>query len=179
MTLSLARASPTSEMAAATRTFPLPRGQLSHSLGSYYANYLMTASLDQTGTGGNTPQVGLCNNALDGRYLHVIGMNCWYSVSNADVLVQAVNIIPGSSTVVQPTPVNPLMAPSAGEVIGLTAGADVGTLSVWTFCGNGFRDTWYGDDPLYILPPGWSLYGLPSAPDGTLSMSFRWLALKP
>jgi hypothetical protein len=164
----------------APRNFPLPRGDLSHTIDTFLLNYLVTAATKVTSAPGNFCQIGLYNNASDGSFLHCVDLDAWCSDATAGLTLYLVNATPASVTITPGISVNPLSPQQPGQLLSTVNGlVPAGAEAIWRLGGGGVPDSWNGDGPLAILPAGWALFLQPDTANNTISAGYRWIVVHP
>lgn len=165
-------------MALLPRNYPLPRGDLSQGLGTFYANQVATAAARVTGNSGKFAQVGLFNNSTIGTLLYCIGLSVWNSDATGDVIMYILNATPPGATIVPGVSINPLMAQLDGQLLTTADGGAAGGSAIWRISGGGQAEDWIYGDPMIIIPPGYAFYTMPQHTASTVSAAFRWLVMK-
>jgi hypothetical protein len=166
-------------MPVVARNYPLPRGNLTHGLGSFYTNQSASAAVTVTGNSGKYAQAGLFNNSTVGTLLYVIGMSAWNTDATGDITMYAINQIPAGCTITPGTSINPLMSQLEGQLISTPNGVTVVGNPVWRLSGGNNSEAWPYEYPMIIIPSGFAFLCQPARTASTVSAAFRWLVIKP
>jgi hypothetical protein len=164
-----------------------PRGTVVRHLPDWNINNCATIQITGTETPGGTTEAGVVNDATDGRYLVIWHLGISHIAgSGADPATQVCGAqiynTAGLLPYTQNTPLNPLIAPPPGSGwFNPTSAGFNPTGNIHPRLWGDVNWDWPHDWPIGIVPPGYSIsvvFSAPSAAFAVTAASFIWEATR-